>query len=101
MNTSTFRTLDGAPVHGIPDHLSKLLAFGLKFVPSPHPLSFLKVLMSRLSGAYTKLRRVHIWDIHYMLHPPEVDLFDVLLYPHFFRSKGTMPNDMWRQGICR
>ena len=70
----------------------------LKFVPSPHPLSFLKVLMSRLSSAYTELRRVLIWDIHYMLHPPEVDLFDVLPYPHFFRSKGTMPNDKIIEG---
>ena len=54
--------------------------------------------MSRLSSAYTELRRVLIWDIHYMLHPPEVDLFDVLPYPHFFRSKGTMPNDKIIEG---
>ena len=54
--------------------------------------------MSRLSSAYTEMRRVLIWDIHCMLHQPEVDLFDVLPYPHFFRSKGTMPNDKIIEG---
>ena len=54
--------------------------------------------MSRLSSAYTELQRDLILDIHYMLHPPGVDLFDVLPYPHFFRSKGTMPNDKIIEG---
>ena len=88
--TSTFRSSEGAPINEVPEHLNKLLVFGLNFVPSPHVLPFLKVLIPRISNAYTELNRVLTWDVHYMPNPPEVDLFEVLPFSYFFKSRGAM-----------
>ena len=90
---SAFRSLEGTPVFEILAHLDKLLYFGLKLVPSPHSFPFLRGLILNISHAHHESQRVLIWNVHFMIHSPEVDLFEVLPYSHFHNCSGLIqPN---------